>query len=199
MSRWTNYLVIHVRAEGERADDLPELRKVPQVMAAGWHGVGHTLVGGAADLGDAFAESRGVAASFAPRPRPGPRSPRPPGLTGHPDDVACSTPEALVAWLNSRGPLPLPTWRELSVLRLPLEIITTLQGGMSPGDDEPTMIAAFLNFLAISDAGRALDRQVRRRILKAYKTRKPAPLPVELLVASFKGGEAWRGLVPDRS
>ncbi|MEE8271653.1 MAG: VIT and VWA domain-containing protein, partial [Alphaproteobacteria bacterium] len=179
MSRWTNYLVIHVRAEGERADDLPELRKVPQVMAAGWHGLSHTLVGAAVDMGDAFAEFRGVAASapleehllsqaaplrrhmFAPPPRPGPRSPRPPGLTGHPDDVACSTPEALVAWLNSRGPLPLPTWHELSVLRLPPEIITTLQGGMSSGDDEPTLIAAFLYFLAISDAGRALDRQVR--------------------------------------
>ena len=40
VSPWTNWLVIAERPEGEKAHDLPELRKVPQTLAAGWGGVG---------------------------------------------------------------------------------------------------------------------------------------------------------------
>jgi len=36
----TNLLVVHERAEGEKAKDLPELARVAQMHAAGWHGVG---------------------------------------------------------------------------------------------------------------------------------------------------------------
>jgi hypothetical protein len=43
MSPWTNYLVIAERAEGEKADGMPALRKVPQTVAAGWHGLGSVL------------------------------------------------------------------------------------------------------------------------------------------------------------
>lgn len=40
MSSYTNYLAIDVRAEGEKAEDLPALRKTPQMLAAGWGGSG---------------------------------------------------------------------------------------------------------------------------------------------------------------
>ena len=40
MSEWTNYLVVHVREAADKADGLPDLIKVPQVLAAGWHGIG---------------------------------------------------------------------------------------------------------------------------------------------------------------
>lgn len=40
VSPWTNYLVIAERAEGEKSEILPELRKVPQTLAAGWGGAG---------------------------------------------------------------------------------------------------------------------------------------------------------------
>jgi hypothetical protein len=36
----TNLLVVHERAEGEKAKDLPELAQVAQMHAAGWHGLG---------------------------------------------------------------------------------------------------------------------------------------------------------------
>jgi Ca-activated chloride channel family protein len=36
----TNLLVVHERAEGQKATDLPELARVAQMHAAGWHGVG---------------------------------------------------------------------------------------------------------------------------------------------------------------
>lgn len=38
LSIWTNFLVIAERAE--KADELPELHKVPQMLAAGWGGTG---------------------------------------------------------------------------------------------------------------------------------------------------------------
>ena len=38
VSPWTNWLVIDVRADGEKSLDLPALRKVPQTLAAGWGG-----------------------------------------------------------------------------------------------------------------------------------------------------------------
>ncbi len=40
VSPWTNWLVIAERPEGEKAQDIPALRKVPQTLAAGWGGAG---------------------------------------------------------------------------------------------------------------------------------------------------------------
>ncbi len=40
MSSYTNYLAIDVKAEGEKAGDLPALRKTPLMLAAGWGGSG---------------------------------------------------------------------------------------------------------------------------------------------------------------
>jgi hypothetical protein len=43
MSPWTNWLAVAERSDEERAQDLPELRKVPQTLAAGWGGSGTVL------------------------------------------------------------------------------------------------------------------------------------------------------------
>ena len=40
VSGWTNYLAIVEREEGDKADSLPELHKVQQMLAAGWGGTG---------------------------------------------------------------------------------------------------------------------------------------------------------------
>jgi len=40
MSQHTNYLAIDVKADGEKAKNLPALRKPPQMLAAGWGGTG---------------------------------------------------------------------------------------------------------------------------------------------------------------
>lgn len=44
VSPWSNWLVIAERAEGEKAQDMPALRKVPQTLAAGWGGTGGVVV-----------------------------------------------------------------------------------------------------------------------------------------------------------
>lgn len=40
VSEYTHYLVVAERAEGERAEGLPDLAVVPQMLAAGWGGTG---------------------------------------------------------------------------------------------------------------------------------------------------------------
>lgn len=40
MSRYTNYLALDVKVDGEKAGDLPALRKTAQMLAAGWGGTG---------------------------------------------------------------------------------------------------------------------------------------------------------------
>jgi len=43
VSPWTNWLVVAERAEDEKADETPALRKVPQTLAAGWGGSGSVM------------------------------------------------------------------------------------------------------------------------------------------------------------
>jgi hypothetical protein len=45
ISSWTHYLAIVVRNEDEKADTLPELQKVEQMLAAGWGGFGNVTSG----------------------------------------------------------------------------------------------------------------------------------------------------------
>jgi Ca-activated chloride channel family protein len=42
-SEHTNFLLVHVREEAEKHKDMPELQKVPQMMAAGWGAVGSVM------------------------------------------------------------------------------------------------------------------------------------------------------------
>lgn len=40
----TNFLLVHQRAEADKAGDMPELHKVAQMVPAGWHGIGSVKV-----------------------------------------------------------------------------------------------------------------------------------------------------------
>jgi Ca-activated chloride channel family protein len=40
VTQQTHFLLVHVRAEGEKAGDMPVMHKLPQMMAAGWGGAG---------------------------------------------------------------------------------------------------------------------------------------------------------------
>jgi hypothetical protein len=50
-SRHTSFVLVHKRAEGERADSLPELKTVRQMLAAGWGGAGSVLSGASMSVG----------------------------------------------------------------------------------------------------------------------------------------------------
>ncbi len=43
VTQQTHFLLVHVRAEGEKAGDMPVMHKLPQMMAAGWGGTGSVM------------------------------------------------------------------------------------------------------------------------------------------------------------
>ncbi len=56
ISDHTNFLLVHLRDEGDKPKDMPELQKVAQMMAAGWSGVGSVVT----STMDALFESRSI-------------------------------------------------------------------------------------------------------------------------------------------
>lgn len=48
VTQQTHFLLVHVRAEGEKAGDMPVMHKLPQMMAAGWGGTGPVMRSAAA-------------------------------------------------------------------------------------------------------------------------------------------------------
>jgi Ca-activated chloride channel family protein len=54
MSPWTSYLVVAERAEGEKASELPALRPVPHMLAAGWGGTGREACVALLDAPDSY-------------------------------------------------------------------------------------------------------------------------------------------------
>jgi len=191
VSAWTDYIVVHVRAEDEKADDLPDIIKVPQVVAAGWHGTGTV-----------FAERMEVRALrcydmvLDQRPREVARSREPDcGFLLKPEpDSRTLGPAALVALLNSRSVPPVPTLDELDSWGLPDAVIAPLEELVASGADEDAVVLAFLHLLANSEAGRGLKRQTRREILKAFKQTGPDPALIEAVREALKDWPAWNAM-----
>jgi Ca-activated chloride channel homolog len=207
MSRWTNCLVIHVRAEGEKSGDLPEIYKVPQMMAAGSHGMGSVVACNSrimelnecpslndgllndsdhppmpSDLSEPFVRSRRQSRSggfslFRRRdvrvvatPRNSPSGPS--VLNKNPRPVRDGLSK-LVSLLNARTIQGLPTLDHFKLWRLREDIVLALRRIVESGHEERMVMIAFLYLLAGSAAGQNLERQVRRRILKAHSTEAP--------------------------
>ena len=186
MSEWTNYLVVHVREAADKADGLPDLVKVPQVLAAGWHGIGtvHEPVAlfDEAPRSALAARRAGLQAMHGPAAIDG--APAPDGFVAEMDslemdalpgslegrDRSAATPADLVAELNEWPMPPMPAFDELAA-RLPDEVRNGLAALVDDGQDPETVVIVFLCLLSESEAGHALDRQRRRRILAAWKKR----------------------------
>ncbi len=182
MSEWTNYLVVHVREAADKADGLPDLVKVPQVLAAGWHGVGtvHEPVAlfDEAPRSALAARRAGLQAMHGPA-APTDGAPAPDGFVAEVaplsdswegDDRQAATPADLVAELNEWSMPPMPAFDELAA-RLPDEVREGLAALVDDGQDPETVVIVFLYLLSESEAGHALDRRRRRRILAAWKKR----------------------------
>jgi len=89
----TNFIVLHERAEGEKAVDLPRLQQVAQMHAAGWIGVGSVVQHAVLRACHSFAEHADLAARPLPRQRvarPGSSPPQERVVFDHPDSVETS-------------------------------------------------------------------------------------------------------------
>lgn len=190
MSRWTNYVVVHVRADAEKAEDLPKIVRVPQVLAAGWHGMGtvHAERRFAVDacydlaapaMAERVSDLRSLRSQSYARPMRGVAA----GAIG---------PTELVALLNAHAMSSSPTLHDLEAWGAPEAVLVVLRDLMDQGVDEGMVVAAFLYVLADSEAGNALVREVRRRILKAYKTATPRQAVMQVVTYAFDGWQSAR-------
>jgi len=165
MSEWTNYLVVHEREAADKATGLPDLVKVPQVLAAGWHGIG-TVHAAEAPVFERRAGYRNAPLPSGPQAGGSQGAAWSSAESGH--DPAAATPAELVAALNERPMPPTPTFDYLAA-RLPGEVRDRLATLIDGGKDPESVVLVFLHLLSESEAGCALDRQRRRWILAAYK------------------------------
>jgi Ca-activated chloride channel family protein len=188
MSQWTNYLVVHVRANAEKAEDLPKIVRVPQVLAAGWHGMGTVHAERSLALDVCYDRPRPLASAREPDPR-SMRSqayPRPTRMAA----ASAISPTEMTVLLNAHAMSSLPTLHNLEAWGAPEAVLVVLRNLVDQGVSEAMVVAAFLYLLAGSEAGNVLDRQVRRRILKAYKTETPHQAVMDAVTYAFDDWKA---------
>lgn len=196
MSPWTACTVVDVRAEHEQAKDLPALRKVPQMLAAGWGGSGSVCQ--TTDINFCL--------SYSPRKLDSLRKPSADrswldhdlfGEAGESwdEDLALAaelgTPASLITWLNDKltQTEDLDAIMSLTVLAasvLPERIVVRLRTWVEAGEDERSVVIAFLRMVAGSTAGQKLSRTASRVIAKALKNLQPWQPPQDLL-----RGDLW--------
>ena len=163
LSEWTDCLVVHVRAEADKAHELPSLVKVPQVLAAGWHGIG--------TVHDAALAPMKAMYSQAPPPPEAAVSPLPDMIAPAPDPMpgTIRSPVEIVAAMNEHSLPAMPTLDDLAALGIPDEFIDRLRELADTGEDARAVAVIFLYLICESPAGSGLDRRQRRLILSAYK------------------------------
>jgi len=172
MSPWTNFLVVDELPEGERKKELPALRQVPHMLAAGWGGMGTVSMNRDAPMTIVGDEStvNECCHSYA--------SPLRSGFLDTHEQV-----KGLV--LDSRKPMDLQKFIEelcedcawvgfdfksLDSLRehgVPEEIVEELSDQVTESMTEEEAVVAFLYFLTRKMAG--MDRNVKRSIRKIYR------------------------------
>ena len=185
VSRWTNYLAVVVRDERDKAETLPDLHKVEQMLAAGWSGTGRVRPSSGGALrasgiasvcfcipsNDKPAFSRKTPADALVSEPVMPLShsaPAPPHYNRVKEEDHHTSLDHFMELLNitlTAGTMPITI--HLPLLPAGLETILTLLA--TEGTDERTLVIIFLQQLAESTAGGQLSRQAKRVISKAYK------------------------------
>jgi len=178
VSRWTNFLAIVIRAEGEKAIDLPELHRVEQMLAAGWGGVGTVQPQANAlcfmrttSLASPASHDRSyniptflrksavfdecLSLGDVDEDESGPYANRWQDLFIDRLNVALKTDKGLMVRIRIRI--------------FPAEYADILNRIVASGFDEWTVVITFLHLLAGSVEGGNLTRQAKRVINKAFK------------------------------
>lgn len=186
ISRCTNFLVVDAKADVSKTGELPVLRKVPQMLAAGWGGAG--TVCQAPNLVNEpviFSKLRSSSAvrfSVAPSPEELRRRRQ------H------TTPEIFIYNCNSlhnswlRPVLCIASFKVLDDCDLPERIAAAVRqivNRISPQTEEEIAVLAFLIALLQAPAGDAFSRNTKRAINKARKTMQPDGDIIKALIEAF--------------
>jgi Ca-activated chloride channel family protein len=196
LSPWTNWLLVVAQAN-EQAGDLPALRKVSQMLAAGWGGVGRMQLRSFSAVSPILT---GDSVSAAPAPAAPARAAL---FQRRPVAPPASAPRAGLRKIfdglvrpGAGSPKSEPAGIDASALRrfieaveqhddaagidglarvpgIPLDVGEALQRLVQRGFEERDVIVAFLALLVDSRRGRSLDRGVRRLALKLERSVRP--------------------------
>jgi Ca-activated chloride channel homolog len=211
MSRWTHYLVIDVREEDDKTNELPSLRKVPQMMAAGWGGLGSTVVSMCMSLGEPtdmrnMLSSKNAYGEFEDH------------VVLEVEDLGTSEflrsisdeeaipesekgPQAFVELINQLSSdwympsLRITSLEVLEDIGLPKNVVNGLRSVVDLDGNEEHVVITFLYMLAKSSAGNALSRDAKRCFIKAYKDSQPDPSISNAIMVMVAMTPTWDVLV----
>jgi Ca-activated chloride channel family protein len=181
VSRWTNYLVVLERAESEKATRLPALRKVQQMLAAGWGGTG--VVMRARMPGRSMAHpTLSAPAVFDVHEMPAPYAlsshdafdadAQVGFVTGAPSEPLDWEFHGLVAILNS-APDRIhrnTTIADLQSMGVPHGMLGEIQSMVSRGMSESEAVLRFLESVAQGPFGEGLSSEVKRALRGALRS-----------------------------
>jgi len=153
MSKYTNCLVIDVRADAEKAKDLPVLRKVPQILAAGWGGTGTVILESSVSYMD-YGQGQTMFSIAKKKTQDIPEK---------------NFIKELVHYFDGdQGEdKPLPTIEMLEGMGLDKKIARSLRG-LIKRYPEKYIVASFLYALSKKHIGLLMPRHVKRIIRKQY-------------------------------
>jgi len=174
---WTSFVVVQVRAEGGKAEGLPELRKVQQMLAAGWGATGSAAARYLRHSPERpeYAITSSCALTLGAR-----YVPREPDeqdvarwqhdrkvideLTARPPTEPATFLQRALSHRDQQGTLPADVG-EFSLLGLPPRIAARLLAMAAAGRHEPDdIIAVLVALLAMSPAGASLTAEERDRL-----------------------------------
>jgi Ca-activated chloride channel family protein len=188
ISPYTNCLAIVTRTEQERSTSLPQLRKVPHMLAAGWGGTGSCFALESPSIFDVTSASQmsydmdifEALEELSPNEKDRLRQQATPeqflrGCNGH-----------NLTWPDTE--LAITTFADLQECSLPDSVINAIRqiaDSHDPAIEEDLVVLAFLLAMLNSPAGSILNRSVRRVVQQAQKTRRPDQALVQLMSVAF--------------
>jgi len=194
LSKWTSYLVVAER--DVKANDLPDLHQVPQMLAAGWGGTGAVsfIRKSASTVCASVQKSYGfdsmdddIPFGSDPQPKAPARYPsravpsaaRPSSGFLSPSRVWATSPMQFIERLEAavfpdglQTRLPV-TLTELDALGLEKVLSDEIRKLIRSGFQESGLVMAFLYALSESKIGDLFERNLKRFILKRWKDMKP--------------------------
>jgi len=202
----TNYLVVHEREDGRKSDQLPALRTVPHMLAAGWGGTGSVAsVSDRASCIHRYAPTRMGTQVYDEtrleghawiRRRPETEAKH---LEESPDvsefsynDDAMTDHDNLGAFIASLNAyysndenniMNICSLRDMETMGLPEIIQGTLRSLIKEAWTEDMVVASFLHWLLQSTHGQNASRQTKRHISKMWKEKKHELQRVDQLYA----------------
>ncbi|MDX9896230.1 MAG: VIT domain-containing protein [Desulfofustis sp.] len=188
ISPYTNYLAIVTRTEQERSTSLPQLRKVPHMLAAGWGGTGSCFALESPSIFDVISASQmsydmdifEALEELSPDEKDRLRQQATPeqflrGCNGH-----------NLTWPDTE--LAITTFADLQECSLPDSVIDTIRqiaDSHDPAVEEDLVVLAFLLAIMNSPAGSIMNRSIKRAVTHAQKTRRPDQTLVQLMRGAF--------------